>query len=792
MIPGLSSHLLSAPFAAGLFVVCAVFIVALYRSDRRRVSPLVGRILLALRLTLCASIVVLLCDMRRTWTETRPEPRPLAIVVDTSRSMGLPESATEGAEPRLERVRAQLGNEPIASWLGNFRWSLHAASDRLRPVATSDTVPRFADALRALPRPRESTDLAASLAGLDEPARSGALDTVVVFSDGHDHGAEPMADRAAVLRDFGARVVAVACGPAEIPSEVRILSVRVLRDPFEHEPATLVVRIRRTGDAPPAGRLRLTDSAGATVAERSVDISDRREGAVVHLDFVAGVPGVRDYDVQLLAGDASPVVDQRRVRAHVRPRAAQVLLLDGRPRWEWRYLRDGWRRDETIIAHEFLLTEESATQVPEGFPASAAGLSPYRVVILGDVSPRSVPRDWIESLSRSIELDGNALVLIAGEEYLPYAWLDTPLAELLPVAPATPLPAAQLGASIARPGISLALTRAGEAAALARLVPDVERNAELWELLPEHYWFSPIGGVAEGARTLATVGRTSLPRLPGAAVIGSESGGDTRAAESFLSERGAVVVEKPFGAGRVLYVGIDSTWRWRYRVGDELFERFWRRVVRWGLGEPASARDDAAWIAASRASYGARETIVIETALRARLPEPRVPIEAIVTVRGDEPESEGAAPETRSIDLRPAASHRYRAEIDATELLAVAPDPFAEAWAVRVRLRLPHLEGYDERTGAAELEFTIHPETDPEALDAWCDRAALEQLASAGGGVTIPLSSLDELPSLVDSSPVTRERTITVALWDFPEIIAAVILSLLFAEWVLRKRSVLI
>ena len=42
-----------------------------------------------------------------------------------------------------------------------------------------------------------------------------------------------------------------------------------------------------------------------------------------------------------------------------------------------------------------------------------------------------------------------------------------------------------------------------------------------------------------------------------------------------------IFVEQNYGFGRVLFVGIDSTWRWRYRVGDTYHHRFWGQLVRW-------------------------------------------------------------------------------------------------------------------------------------------------------------------------------------------------------------------
>ena len=35
------------------------------------------------------------------------------------------------------------------------------------------------------------------------------------------------------------------------------------------------------------------------------------------------------------------------------------------------------------------------------------------------------------------------------------------------------------------------------------------------------------------------------------------------------------------GAGKVLFHAVNETWRWRYRVGDEYFARYWIQTIRY-------------------------------------------------------------------------------------------------------------------------------------------------------------------------------------------------------------------
>src|SRR5207245_5472020 len=59
---------------------------------------------------------------------------------------------------------------------------------------------------------------------------------------------------------------------------------------------------------------------------------------------------------------------------------------------------------------------------------------------------------------------------------------------------------------------------------------------------------------------------------------------ERRAAQERAKEQ-ALIVRHNYGFGRVLFVGLDSTWRWRYRVGDTYHHRFWGQAIRWAASE---------------------------------------------------------------------------------------------------------------------------------------------------------------------------------------------------------------
>src|SRR5205823_15241 len=47
----------------------------------------------------------------------------------------------------------------------------------------------------------------------------------------------------------------------------------------------------------------------------------------------------------------------------------------------------------------------------------------------------------------------------------------------------------------------------------------------------------------------------------------------------------ALIARQNYGFGRVLFVGLDSTWRWRFKTGDTYHHRFWGQVIRWAASD---------------------------------------------------------------------------------------------------------------------------------------------------------------------------------------------------------------
>ncbi len=222
-----------------------------------------------------------------------------------------------------------------------------------------------------------------------------------------------------------------------------------------------------------------------------------------------------------------------------------------------------------------------------------------------------------------------------------------------------------------------------------------------------------------------------------------------------------------YGAGRVLFHATDETWRWRYRVGDVFFARYWVQAIRYLSRAKLLGKDRSAELSAERREYRRGDT----ARLRARFLDERLaPAEddgVTVVV-----EREGR--ESQRIKLERAATGRGVFEAGVSGLL----DGKYHAW-----IATPTLPG---KAPSADFLVTAPP-GELERLQ--MDSAELEQAATETHGHFYRLPDVDRL---VDDLPQGRRVPIETlppeVLWNRCWVLT-VFVTLATSEWILRKRK---
>ena len=185
-------------------------------------------------------------------------------------------------------------------------------------------------------------------------------------------------------------------------------------------------------------------------------------------------------------------------------------------------------------------------------PQDAAGFSAYSVVMLGDISPNMLPEKYQEELAKAVEENGVGLIVQAGTQHMPMAYLN---------GPAGPGPAREAHDEEARQAAGphklhgrrgrpfapfhMSVTANGSIHPAFRLYDSATQNRAMWSQMTEFYWASPVKVTDPAVTTLATIATATGDR--------------------------PLIVERYSGRGRVLFVGIDSTYRWRRNIGPPAF-----------------------------------------------------------------------------------------------------------------------------------------------------------------------------------------------------------------------------
>lgn len=623
--------------------------------------------------------------------------------------------------------------------------------------------------------PKPGTDLSGSLpGGLPEPsatatnlsdgirARIGEKDeervAAVLFSDGqHNEGRSPL-ETAKILGNRKIPIHTVGFGGTAAPEDLAVLEVKAPEMVFYRD--RLKGEILLKDDMAPGKPFTLRiESQGQVVWEKSLT-TDRSHLRRIPYDFPLqglvekergpSVPGIEVLSRPLsLRVVISPVEGEREknnnaVEMHTRAvlQRRKLLILDGRPRWEFRYLRNLFDRDEQWEVNALLadLAPEPGGwprgDRPGTFPADRSILMTYDLIVFGEVPRPFLKPDELQGIRDFVEKRGGGLVILDGRRGHVASYTET--REMGPL-----LPVDWKGESVGGRPSRLRLTETGARMGPLSLASGIESDDDLWSSLPPPHWVAP-ARVLPGAECLleALVGERQVP----------------------------VLVFRRVGAGRVLYAGFDESWRWRFEVGDRHHQRFWNQMARWIMEPPFAVRGPRVALDTGKVFYAPGERVEI----RARLRDPQ-----------GRPVETAAVEALLFCDGRRTGSLRLVPDENAGGIFRGQTAPLSRSGRYEVRLRV---EGFPEEDLRLHAEFTVGPRETGELACLGANEELLRQMAGLSGGSFFREEEVFRLISRLE--PLSREKVVesTTVLWQSYAWFLP-IMVLLTIEWILRKRG---
>ncbi|MDG2122978.1 MAG: glutamine amidotransferase, partial [Verrucomicrobiales bacterium] len=414
----------------------------------------------------------------------------------------------------------------------------------------------------------------------------------------------------------------------------------------------------------------------------------------------------------------------------------KVLLVDQAPRWEFKYIEAMLLREARVDLDVFLLEADRAVAlVPgsphiESFPELPEDLFAYDLVIFGDIDPRQLSPSALDLLSDYVARTGGALAIVAGKRFMPAAYRRTALEPVLPVTIRTTA-LTNTTPTASRPA-SLQPTQAGLDSAMLAIGNSDDIAAE-WRALPPIYWSADIDSVKPAAEVLVT-------RDAGTPVITLHR----------------------FGAGEVLFVGTDNTWRWRKNQGDATHTRFWGQVVQRLAGHRLAGGPRHLRIETTQREYapGDRVTVLAQIHDSAWNPIDTRDLRATLT-------STDGSTGSRSLSLSPVPDRPgfFRTEINAGQVGAFT-------------IALPD-------SPATPARFSVRTDN-PEHSQLALNEPVLKAVAERTGGTYVTDKTLLNLVASLTSQKTTISTTREFDLWTAPLTII-ILISLITTEWIVRK-----
>lgn len=737
--------------------------------------------LFALRLSAIVCLFLTLLHPACSSERTMLEKPIVALVLDDSASMSLPEGATEGqrGSTRYSRAAALLRDELVPTLSESHRLRLYdVEAHALRPEA----IPEAAAGRRS--------PLTDTLLRVQHDLHHQPLAAVALLTDGAE-----TTDRPALggLGELHVPVHAIdlvgSSSGVSAGVDLSIQAVSTNRRVLVGNTVGVVVDAAAEGDLGEA-RLPVSVLEGSKLlASREIAWEPGRRVVRAELEFVPQRCGEFTYTVEVgaQAGEADLANNREMFSLTVRGEPLTVMYVDGVLRWEGKFIREALAADPDINVISTVRTVRVGADHGSQGLLLAEQLADVDVVILGDVevtyfgggeAHAASGEGELEALCTWVKDSGGGLLLTGGyRSFGPQGFGRSVLRDILPVELCgtgfQPVDSPVADQCHNERPFTLRLTDAGREHPIFRLTSDRVYDTAFFHKLPPLGGCNRLGGVKPGAEVLAV-----SSRIPGA---GAEEGLP-------------IMVVQQVGAGRTMVFAVDTTWRWRMVVGgftgdSSFYQRFWGQLVRWLASEPEET-PRRLYASTDQSRYGLGDTIELNIQLNIE------PQDESSDLRTRPALEDGASAgwkvtalaldergKETSLPLAELGEGRYRGTLAAAQPgrldLFVAAEPLrktedeaaadAESRVITVQVARPDLE-------------MRNPHPDPQ----W-----LARVVQLSGGRSVQPDRIQEWAGQLPADPVETTVRRTSGNWgDY--LFGSAFLALMCAEWIVRRRSQLV
>lgn len=750
--------------------LAAELILWSYRYERQALEARRGHWLLGLRLTSLAVLAWILLEPVYSRFEERDIRREVVILIDSSASMNLTDDGQSAT--RSELALAALERSGLKDELEGKVAIREVRAARRALLSEDDAVEGW----------DQATDIAGALDEVMEQVPPDQLAGVVLLSDGRHNRPGSVEDAARRYGILDAPIAVIPSGSETPPKDAAIVSVRAPDSVYLGDRVRMAAKLKFDGYRGQRAKVTLF-SGDEEIESREVAIPQDHHREEVRFRHVPDEGGIGDYRIVLsdLADERFDNNNEWSFKTVVTDARTNVLIIEGAPRWEFRYLRNlFYGRDQSIHLQSVLLEPDrivgqeikkvpASASRPFGdseataLPESEEEWRKFDVIIIGDLEAGALSNEEWEILQRCVVDRAALLVIIAGPRAMPHAFSGAAATALIPV----DYEVSRRTYFGGKEKFKIALTNAGRSHPIAAQVEGQVRNEQVWAEFPELRWRHPITGVKEGAEVLLYAEKSDQKK----AVISSARGLENALAE--ISSRraheaeNALLVTRQTGNGKVAMLLTDRTWRLREGVGDVYHHRFWGQLVRWGAGPNLRSGVQTARVGTDQLTYTGDDPVSILARLRE---------ENLAPIQDETLQAEimrdGSKVATVPLNYREGSNGIHQAQAG----------PFREPGEYQIRLK------GDALTEEITTNFRVVGSLSAiELAETTLNKPLLENVAKLSGGRMVTADD-QNLADLFLRGNDTKEELRETTLWD-QWLLMLLLAVLLTSEWVLRRRS---
>jgi len=722
----------------GIVLSLSVRMAIRQRQQGRTFAPNILRLLTLMLLSALLLNPILTSQIRR------PIRAPLAILLDSSRSMN---TKDVGQMTRWFAAKVSvMGNAALVK-------TLSANYDLKCFTFAKQTQPRTVEQLSVISQANgDASHIANALltaSALSKPPASGdntpaqTFGGVVLISDGGETGNADPISAARQCRANGLPVFTLTLGREFAEPDIQVTATRPQVFASPNQPVEISAEIQSDGITAQTATATLTREGQAAQTQTT---ALKRGRSRVNFTVTETSKGFYRYRIRLspVANEADTRNNQATIALSVLDAKTRVLLLEGEPSWDAKFTAQALRSDPTLqLDAVYLLMDgrpiaQSGAETAEAIkvPQTLEEFARYDVLIIGKGYEAFFDPTATANLKRWITERGGNLVLLRGRA-------DEKTEALRELEPFSYTPE-QIEATRAQ------LTDAGKAYP-GFVQPSKEDAGTIVQKLPLLITSAKVSG----EKAMATV-------------LARTEGGTTNSENE--SEM-ALLAWQRVGQGKVMAVAGDGLWRWAMLPPElaqyaNVFPEFWAQTIRYLASGSDFLPGQNLTLAASRPNYAPNEEVEFILTQRGA----NAPIPPTLTVQN---EQGNAATLTLSQGKTDAGTVTYRARITAGN----AGDYLAAATQTR-----------DSKPETATVLYSVLPPI-VERVGSSADPIVMRQIAEAGGGEVLKpddLSSLTTKLKTLERATQTRplRRDALQSGWVF-----TVILVLLSLEWFLRRRG---